>query len=89
MNATAGPRAAILSRVRAALGVRADEASRLAAVEDRLKRHPRGTIPARALVEREALLQSFETMLTDQGASVTHAATPEDAVRAIADDLRA
>ncbi|MGB2932068.1 MAG: lactate utilization protein [Methyloceanibacter sp.] len=89
MNATAGPRAAILSGVRAALGVRADEASRLAAVEDRLKRHPRGTIPARALVERGTLLQSFETMLTDQGASVTHAATPEDAVRAIADDLRA
>ncbi len=89
MSAAADARAAILSRVRVALGVRADASSRLAAVEDRLKRHPRGTIPARARVEREALLRSFETMLADQGASVTRAATPEDAVRAIAGDLRA
>jgi L-lactate dehydrogenase complex protein LldG len=54
-----------------------------------LRRHPRGTIPARARARHEALIDLMTAMLTSQGAEVTRAATPEDAVRVIADDLGA
>ena len=89
MSASEPARPAVLSRIRTALGVRPNDPERQAVVDDRLKRHPRGTIPARALVDREALLQLFDAMLAGQGAEVTRAATPEEAVRAIADGLRA
>jgi L-lactate dehydrogenase complex protein LldG len=82
-------RATVLSRVRAALGVAAADSAREAAVADRLKRHPRGTIPARALQGPEACIALLEEMLAAQGAEVTRAKTPEAAVRAIADTLRA
>jgi L-lactate dehydrogenase complex protein LldG len=82
-------RNAILSSVKAALGARPGDAGRRTAVEQRLNRHPRGTVPARAHQNEKALLDLFQTMLESQGATVTRAAAPEDAVRAIADDLRA
>jgi L-lactate dehydrogenase complex protein LldG len=82
-------RATVLSRVRAALGVAAADSAREAAVADRLKRHPRGTVPARALQSPEACIALLEEMLAAQGAEVTRAKTPEVAVRAIADTLRA
>jgi L-lactate dehydrogenase complex protein LldG len=53
-------------------------------VADRVRRHPRGTIPARARGDRETLLQLFATMLAKQGADVIRATTPEKAVKAIA-----
>ena len=81
-------RALVLSRIRAGLGVAGRDRAREAAVEERLRAHPRGTIPARAHAEREALFEPMTTMLAAQGAEVTRAATPEDAVRAVAEDLR-
>ncbi len=58
---------------------------REAAVQDRLARHPRGTIPARAKADRATLLQTFTDMLKSQGAEVTRV-TGKDAVKAIARD---
>ncbi len=81
-------RALVLSRIRAGLGVAGRDRAREAAVEERLRAHPRGTIPARAHASREPLLELMTTMLAAQGAEVTRAATPEDAVRAVAEDLR-
>jgi L-lactate dehydrogenase complex protein LldG len=89
MIAAGQARALVLSRIRASLGASAKDRKREAAVEDRLRQHPRGTIPARAHGNREALIDLMTTMLASQGAEVTRAATPEDAVRAIAGDLAA
>jgi L-lactate dehydrogenase complex protein LldG len=88
VSVTDQARALVLSRIRAALGVAGRDARRKDAVEDRLRAHPRGTIPARARAGRDALPELMTTMLTAQGAEVTCAATPEDAVRVIAEDLR-
>ncbi len=88
MTAADQARALVLSRIRAGLGVSGRDRAREAAVEERLRAHRRGTIPARAHVEPEALLELMTTMLGAQGAEVTRASTPEDAVRAIAGDLR-
>ena len=49
-------RTAVLSRIRAALGVSTGEPLREAAVEDRLVHHPRGTIPVRAKANRSERL---------------------------------
>ncbi len=81
-------RAVVLNRVREALGARRDDERRRQAVADRLRKHLRNTMPARAQGGREILLQLFEIMLRGQGAEVVLAATPEDAVRAIDADLR-
>lgn len=82
-------RALVLSRIRAALGASGKDKKREAAVEGRLRHHPRGTIPARARADHEALIDLMTAMLVSQGAEVTRASTPEDAVRAIAEDLGA
>jgi L-lactate dehydrogenase complex protein LldG len=82
-------RALVLSRIRAALGASGKDRKREATVEDRLRHHPRGLIPARARADHEALIDLMTTMLVSQGAEVMRAATPEDAIRAIAEDLAA
>jgi L-lactate dehydrogenase complex protein LldG len=89
MMAADQARALVLSRIRAALGALAKDRKREAAVEERLRHHPRGTIPARARADHEALIDFMTAMLTSQGADLTRANTPEDAVRAIAEDLGA
>jgi hypothetical protein len=70
-------RAIVLSRLRVALGVAdADtDGVREAAVADRLKRQPRGTIPSRALPSPEAGIALLEGMLAGQGAEMTRAST--------------
>jgi len=82
-------RTRVLSRIRAALGVSAADATRQQAVTDRLAHHPSGTIPQRAAVTGDARVALFKEMLAGQGADVTNAAGPEHAVRAIADYLEA
>jgi L-lactate dehydrogenase complex protein LldG len=89
MTATDQARALVLSRIRAALGASGKDRKREAAVEDRLRHHPRGTIPARARAGHEALFELMTAMLGSQGVEVTRASTPEDAVRIIAEDLGA
>ena len=81
-------RGLVLSRIRAGLGVSGKDRTREAAVEEHLRTHRRGTIPARAHAGREALIELMTTMLAAQGAEVTRAATSGDAVRAVAEDLR-
>jgi L-lactate dehydrogenase complex protein LldG len=88
MNAPDQARATVLSHIRVALGVMGADSAREATVADRLRRHPRGTIPARALQNHEACIELLQAMLASQGAQMTRAATPEAAVRAITDDLR-
>jgi L-lactate dehydrogenase complex protein LldG len=82
-------RAIVLSRIRLALGVASADGAREAAVADRLKRHPRGTIPARALQSPEGGITLLGEMLASQGAELTRASSPEAAVCAVADTLRA
>lgn len=89
MSTTDQGRAAVVSRIRSALGVSDRDRGRETAVKDRLSRHPRGTIPARARADREALLELMTTMLKSQGAEVTRVGRAEDAVRVIAEDLSA
>jgi L-lactate dehydrogenase complex protein LldG len=81
-------RQSTLHAVRTALGARVGHPARDAAVAERLRAHPRGTIPARAHQDEPALLDLFQSMLESQGAEVTRATTPEEAVQAIAADLR-
>lgn len=76
----------VLERVRAALGAGADR-ERNAAVERRLERHPRGTIPARAGANRAERIALFTEMLGRQGADVRRVATGKEAVAAIASYL--
>jgi L-lactate dehydrogenase complex protein LldG len=89
MSRSGTARAATLARVRAALGVTGKEPARAAAVQDRLRRHPRGTIPGRARQPKAASIALFADMLAGQGAEIAHSATPEAAVEAIAAGLRA
>jgi L-lactate dehydrogenase complex protein LldG len=87
LSTTDQGRAAVVWRIRSALGVSNGDRGREAAVKDRLSRHPRGTIPARARTDREALLELMTTMLKSQCAEVTRVGRAEDAVRVIAEDL--
>jgi L-lactate dehydrogenase complex protein LldG len=81
---TAAARNPMLARIRAALGASASDEARSEAVEARLRRHPRGTIPQRAASSGEARMTLFAEMLASQGADVTRAPDPQAAVRAIA-----
>lgn len=80
-------RAAVLDRIRTALGVASLDRARRTAVARRLERHPRGTIPSRAKASGEARVTLFTEMLTKQGADVVHVRTPKEAVAAIASYL--
>lgn len=82
-------RDAVLGRIRAALDVTPDDGARRTAIAERLERHPRGTIPARAQKSGEDGVALLTDMLTKQGAELMRAATPELAVGAVAAYLRA
>jgi len=87
MSAPGEARAAIMDRIRSALGVVSLDRARRAAVTRRLERHPRGTIPSRAMRSGEERVALFADMLTKQGADVRRVATPREAVGAIASYL--
>ncbi len=89
MSRAAQYRQFVLSAVRTALGARHRRSGSETKRSPRaLCAHPRGTIPARARQDEAALLDLFQAMLESQGAEVTRAATPEEAVQAIAANLR-
>jgi L-lactate dehydrogenase complex protein LldG len=77
----------VLDRIRAALGTTSGDRERHAAIERRLARHPRGTIPARAAGSQEQRVALFAEMLTRQGADAQRVATGKEAVAAIASYL--
>lgn len=89
MSARDEARGAVLGRIRAALDVTSADGARRALVADRLERHPRGTIPARAQKSGEDCVALLTDMLTKQGAELIRAAIPELAVGAVAAYLRA
>ncbi len=86
---TGGARAKIFARIRKALDVDPDDAMGQAAVRDRLWRHPRNTIPMRARLYGEEAVRQFAEALAKQGADVTRASTPKQAVGAIGSYLGA
>ena len=73
----------VMARIRAALGVRGDDAARRKAVQDRLSRHPQGPVPARARADRETLLATFRTRLEAGRASVGSVPDERAAVAAV------
>jgi L-lactate dehydrogenase complex protein LldG len=87
MSASGEARAAVMDRIRSALGVASLDRARRAAVTRRLERHPRGTIPSRAMRSGEERVALFTDMLTRQEADVRRVATPREAVGAIASYL--
>ena len=87
MTESAGARGEIFSRIRAALGAERLDRARRSAVERRLERHSRGTVPARAKLTGDARLALFADMLAKQGADVSRVATPQEAVGMIASYL--
>lgn len=87
MTARDDTRKAVLDRIRAALGATGADRERNAAVERRLARHPRGTIPARAGGSAEQCVALFVDMLMRHGADVRRVASGKEAVAAIASYL--
>ena len=87
MSAPEEARAAVLDRIRAALGVASLDRARRTAVARRLERHPRGTISSRATRRGEERVALLTDMLTKQGADVSRVPTPKEAVGAIASYL--
>ncbi|HRK25237.1 MAG TPA: lactate utilization protein [Beijerinckiaceae bacterium] len=81
-------RADILGNIRRSLGVDGNERIRLAQVEDRLERSPRGVIPARGQLEPEARVALFKDRAEAVQATVDHLARLEDIPVAIAAHLR-
>lgn len=88
MSARDEAKGVVLGRIRAALDVTPNDGVRRTAVAERLERHPRGTIPARAQRSGEDCVALLTDMLTKQGADVSRVATPKDAVGAVATYLR-
>ncbi|HZP09029.1 lactate utilization protein [Methyloceanibacter sp.] len=86
---TAAARAQILARIRKALDVDPDDMAGQEAVRDRLKRHPRNTIPMRARLYGEQAVRQFAEALAKQGADVTRVSTPKQAVGTIGSYLGA
>ena len=87
MSASDEARATVMDRIRSALGAASLDRARRAAVTRRLERHPRNTIPARAMRSGEERVALFTDMLTKQDADVSRVATPREAVGAIASYL--
>ena len=87
MSTADDARKIVLDRIRAALGTTGADRARHAAVERRLQRHPRSTIPARAAVSHEQRIALFTEMLSRQSADVKRVGTGKEAVAAIASYL--
>lgn len=79
-------RAQILGGIRDTLR-RADETAAAQAVDARLARHPRNTIPARTARPRPEVVDLFVTMVRDVAATVDRVERLEDAPRRIAEWL--
>jgi L-lactate dehydrogenase complex protein LldG len=78
----------VLGEVRASLRVQADDRARKHAIEQRLKVHPRGLLPAKAVLARERLAAQFVSCLADQATAVIVAGSAADIPAAVAGFLR-
>lgn len=80
---------AVLAKIRASLGRPADDATRRAAVAERLSTSPRGTIPARGQLPQAEKVALFCTMAEKVQATIARVANPAEVPAAVADYLRA
>lgn len=81
-------RAAILAKMRAAMGRGRDDAARRAAVTDRLQRSPRGLIPARGQLDPAARIDLFCEMAEKVQASIARLPGAADIPAAVSDYLK-
>jgi L-lactate dehydrogenase complex protein LldG len=81
-------RDAMFGRIRQALGVTGEELSRNANVDDRLRRAPRGVIPARGQLPLEERVALFTAMAEKVFATVARVQSAHDAPEAVAGYLR-
>ncbi len=88
MTAGSSARADILSNVRRALGVAGSESIRVAAVDDRIGRAPKGVIPARGQRTGADLLALFRAEAEDKQATVEFVRNAADVPQAAATYLR-
>jgi L-lactate dehydrogenase complex protein LldG len=79
----------ILASIRRSLGVTGHEAPRRTEIEDRLKSHPRGVIPARGQREPHARVELFRTMMELASGTVEEIARAVDVPAAVSAFLRA
>ena len=82
-NEIADARATILARIRKGLDVDPEDPAGHKAVGQRLRRHPRGTIPMRARIHGEQAVTQFAAQIEKQGVDVSRVATPKQVVSAI------
>ena len=81
-------RDSILATIRRGLGVTDREPTRIATVDDRLARAPRGVVPARGQVEGEALLALFQAQAEAAQAGVAIVDRAGDVPGAVAEHIR-
>lgn len=86
--AESAARAAILGRIRRALGASADDPGRRQAVADRLAAHPRNLVPKRALLDHAGQIALFRIQAEAVQASVAEASSPAAVPALVADYLR-
>src|ERR1051326_9610314 len=79
----------ILAWIRRALGVTAREAPRRKAVEDRLREHPEGVVPARGKLGGQARAELFRKMVEAAAGSIEEVPRAADVPGAVAAFLRA
>jgi L-lactate dehydrogenase complex protein LldG len=79
----ADARGRIFARIRRALDVDPEDPSGHRVVADRLRRHPKGTIPLRSRCHGEQAIARFAAHIETQGADLSRVATPKKAVGAI------
>jgi L-lactate dehydrogenase complex protein LldG len=81
-------REAILAKVRKSLGGGQNDAARLAAVQARLARTPKGVIPERGQLDDKARLKLFVAMAERVSATVRQVKSHDDVPKAVAEYLR-
>lgn len=81
-------RDAILGKIRRSLGVTGNEPRRNASVDERLKRAPKGVIPARGQIEPAARVALFAAMAEKTGATVAQVSDTNALPEAVAAYLR-
>jgi len=86
---TRDSRDSVLGALRGAVRRDGDDAAARQAVESRLQRHPRGTVPARCDRDREVLAGLFVEQATAVDATVARVTGPADVPAAVADYLKA
>lgn len=81
-------RSDVLASIRRSLGVAGNEATRLAVIDDRLDRAPRGVIPERAQLPAEERLALFRAKVEAASATLASVGSMAEVPKAVAEHLR-